>query len=278
MRATVRAQEWLAQLVLWLMVGLVGFALVAILWHILSHGLPVINWTFLTDRIRSGGEAGGIMPAILGTLYLVVLSLLLAVPLGLFAAIYLIEFVKAGPLVSAIRLATETLAGIPSIIYGLFGFIFFVIRLRLGWSLLSGALTLCIMLLPTIVRTSEEALKAVPQSFREGSLSLGATRWQTIRRVVLPSALPGILTGVILSIGRVVGESAAVILTAGSPVTAPQGVLSPARSMAVHLYITATEGRSLDRSYGTAAVLVIAILLINIMTNYLIRRMVARQA
>lgn len=278
MRAQVRMQEMLAKAILWTMVALVGIALFAILWHVLSNGLPVINWTFLTDRIRSGGEAGGIGPALVGTLYLVVLSLMLAVPLGLSTAIYLTEFVKAGRLVVAIRLATETLAGIPSIIYGLFGFIFFVIRLKLGWSLLSGSLTLCIMLLPTIVRTSEEAIKSVPQSFRESSLSLGATRWQTIRKVVLPSALPGILTGIILSIGRVVGESAAVILTAGSPVSSPKGLLSPARSLAVHLYITATEGRSLDRSYGTAAVLVIAVLLINILTNYLIRRMVARQA
>lgn len=265
-------------MLLWSAVAVVGFALVAIIWHILRNGLAVINWTFLTDRIRGGGESGGIGPAIIGTAYLVILSLLLAVPLGVATAIYLTEFVRAGRLVNLIRLATETLAGIPSIIYGLFGFIFFVIKLRLGWSLLSGALTLCIMLLPTIVRTSEEAIKAVPQSYREGSLSLGATRWQTIRKIVLPAALPGVLTGIILSIGRVVGESAAVILTAGSPVTAPQGVLTPARTLAVHLFIIATEGSSLQRSYGTAAVLVIAILLVNTLTNYLIKRMVARSA
>ncbi len=278
MRASVRLQETLAKLLLWGSVAMVGFALAAILWHILSNGLSVIDWTFLTDRIRGGGESGGIGPAIIGTAYLVLLSLLLSVPLGVATAIYLTEFVRRGRLVNLIRLATETLAGIPSIIYGLFGFIFFVIKLRLGWSLLSGSLTLCIMLLPTIVRTSEEAIKAVPQSYREGSLSLGATRWQTIRRIVLPAALPGILTGIILSIGRVVGESAAVILTAGSPVTVPRGVLAPTRSPAVHLFIIATEGSSLQRSYGTATVLVIAILLVNTLTNYLIKRMVVRHA
>lgn len=271
-------QEMIARVVLYVMVGIVGLVLFAILWHVLSNGLPQINWTFLTDRIRNGGESGGIGPTLAGTLYLVILSLALAVPLGLATAIYLTEYVRAGRLVTSIRLATETLAGIPSIIYGLFGFIFFVIKLRLGWSLLSGSLTLSIMLIPTIVRTAEEAIKAVPRSYREGSLSLGATRWQTIYKVVLPSAIPGVLTGIILSIGRVVGESAAVILTAGSPVIAPRGLDSPARSMAVHLFIIATEGRSLDRSYGTAAVLVLSILAINILTNRLIRRMIARRA
>ena len=175
-----------------------------------------------------------------------------------------------------IRFSSGALAAIPSIVFGLFGFIFFVIRLKLGWSIFSGGLTLAVMILPTIIRTSEEAIRAVRPMYREVSYSLGGTKWQTIVGAVAPSALPGIATGVILAIGRCVAETAAVILTAGSSLRMPTSLFSPSRTMAVHFYILAREGISMDRAYGTAALLIILILAINVAANILVNRLMAK--
>lgn len=258
---------------LWLCAGATLTVLLALLAYVLVKGLPLVSWEFLTALPRRMGRLGGIWPAILGTLCLAGVALAVAAPVGVAAAVYLAEYAPPGRLTRLYRFGTETLAGVPSIIFGLFGFATFVILLRLGWSVLSGGLTLALMILPTVIRTAEEALKSVPRSYREGSLALGATRWQTIRRVVLPSALPGILTGLLLGLGRAVGETAAVLLTAGSSLTIPVTPLDPARTMSIHLYILAVEGISLERAYATAAVLVLLILALNLFATRLVNRL-----
>jgi phosphate transport system permease protein len=247
--------------------------LLALLAYVLVKGLPLLTWEFLTALPRRMGKLGGILPTIVGTLYLSVVALLVAAPVGIAAAVYLAEYAPPGRLTRLYRFGTETLAGVPSIIFGLFGFATFVLFLHLGWSILSGGLTLALMILPTVIRTAEEALKAVPRTYREGSLALGATRWQTTWRVILPSALPGILTGLLLGLGRAVGETAAVLLTAGSSLNLPLTPLDPTRTMSIHLYILAVEGISLDRAYATAAVLVVTILLLNLGATQLVRRL-----
>ncbi|MGB9005082.1 MAG: phosphate ABC transporter permease PstA, partial [Candidatus Aminicenantales bacterium] len=204
------------------------------------------------------------------------MALLVATPLGVGTAVFLTEYTWENRLTRIIRFGADCLAGIPSIIFGLFGFILFVIKLQFGWSILSGGLTLAFMILPTIIRTSEEALRCVPRSYREVSTSLGSTRWQMVTRVVLPAALPGIVTGIILSIGRSIGETAAVIFTAGSSLRLPTSIFSSSRTMSVHFYILAREGISLPKAYGTAAVLIIAILLINLVTYRLMHRFIRR--
>ncbi|MCL2472988.1 MAG: phosphate ABC transporter permease PstA, partial [Treponema sp.] len=191
-------------------------------------------------------------------------------------AFYLVEYTRENIVTRIIRFSAESLAGIPSIVYGLFGFIFFVIFLDLGWSILSAGLTLAFMILPTIIRTSEEAIRAVPQTYREVSFSLGATKWQTIFKAVFPSALQGIVNGVILSVGRCVAETAAVILTAGSALRMPSSIFSPTRTMAVHFYILAREGISMKNAYGTAALLIILIFLINVIANTMVNRFMAK--
>jgi phosphate transport system permease protein len=211
-----------------------------------------------------------------GTLMLTAVAVIVAMPFGIGTAFYLTEYRRESKFTSIIRFSAESLAGIPSIVYGLFGFIFFVIYLNMGWSILSGGLTLAIMILPTIIRTSEEAIRTVPAMYREVGFSLGGTKWQTITRTVFPSALPGIATGVILSIGRCVAETAAVILTAGSTLQMPTSLFSPTRTMAVHFYILAREGISMDNAFGTAALLIILIFLINVVANMLIDRFVAK--
>lgn len=272
-RSAVYLEEKIARGFLWASVLVTLGAMLAIVFHILEQGLVHVNWTFLTDEPRFMGKEGGIFPTIVSTVYLILLSLAIATPIGIMAAIQLTEYTQKGPLVKTIRFATETLAGIPSIIFGLFGFAFLVLFMGFSWSLISGGLTLAFMVLPTIVRTSEEAIKSVPLSYREGSMALGATKWQTVWKIVLPSALPGIVTGVILSIGRVVGETAAVILTAGSSLNIPTSVMDPARSMSVHLYILAMEGISMEKAYATAAVLIILIFIINTIANRIMRKM-----
>ena len=222
------------------------------------------------------GRGGGIFSTIVGTLVLTAVAVLIAAPLGIGTAIFLTEFTWENRVTRIIRFGADCLAGIPSIIFGLFGFILFVTKLRFGWSILSGGLTLAFMILPTIIRTSEEAIRAVPSSFRQVSFSLGATRWQMVTRVVLPAALPGIVTGVILSVGRSIGETAAVIFTAGSALHIPTSVFSSSRTMAVHFYILAREGISMPNAYGTAAVLVVAILVINLITYYLMERFIRK--
>ena len=261
---------------LWLAASLTIVILAIIVAYILQEGLPYISLEFLTGRPQEEGREGGILPAILGTLALGALSLVIAVPLGVGAAIFLTEYTRPNLLTTIMRFGADSLAGVPSIIFGLFGFIFFVTRLHLSWSLLAGALTLALMVLPTIIRTTEEAIRAVPVAYREVSYGLGASRWQMVQTVVLPSALPGIITGVILSFGRAVGETAAVIFTAGTALNIPTSIFSPTRTMAVHFYILAVEGISLPKAYATGAVLIIAILIINVGANALITRGVAR--
>jgi phosphate transport system permease protein len=242
---------------------------------IMVRGLPFIGWDFLTSAPTDLGRAGGILPTILGTVVLGLVALLIATPLGVGSAIYLTEYTHESLLTRAIRFGTESLAGVPSIIFGLFGFIFFVTYLQMGWSILAGGLTLALMVLPTIIRTAEEAILTVPRGYRDVSFSLGATRWQMVTTAVLPSALPGIVTGIILSFGRAVGETAAVIFTAGTALNLPTSPFSPIRTMAVHFYILAVEGISLEKAYATGAVLIITVLLINIAANALITRAVA---
>jgi phosphate transport system permease protein len=241
------------------------------------RGLPSISWGFLTGTPENLGRDGGILPTILGTIVLGLVALLIATPLGVGSAIFLTEYTYESRLTRAIRFGTESLAGVPSIIFGLFGFIFFVSYLQMGWSILAGGLTLALMVLPTIIRTAEEAILTVPQAYRDVSYSLGATRWEMVTTAVLPSALPGIVTGVILSFGRAVSETAAVIFTAGTALNLPTSPFSPIRTMAVHFYILAVEGISLEKAYATGAVLIITILLINIAANALITRAVARR-
>jgi phosphate transport system permease protein len=246
------------------------FILVIIISYILINGLKHVNFEFLTERSYSMGREGGIFPFIITTIYATVVSIAIAAPIGIGAAIYLTEYSREGRVIEVIRFCTETLAGIPSIIFGLFGFVFFVIFMGLGWSILSGGLTLACMVLPTIVRTSEEAIKTVPVSYREGSLALGATRWQTIVKVVLPSSIPGIITGVILSIGRAIGETAAVILTVGSSLRMPTAVTHPGRTMAVHLYILTMEGLSNEKAFATATVLIFFVIIVNYTANRMV--------
>ncbi len=250
--------------------------LVLIVAVIFVKGFPYVTAEFIFSYPQDMGRLGGIFPSVVGTIFLGFLSIACATPLGVGTAIYLTEYTKESPLTRIIRFGVESLAGIPSIIYGLFGFIFFVIKLGMGWSLLSGTLTVSIMVLPTIIRTSEEAIKSVPKNLRMVSFSLGATKWETVTRVILPSAAPGILTGIMLSIGRAVSETAAVIFTMGSSLRLPTSIMDSGRTMAVHFYILAREGISMEKAYATALVLVCSILIINIVAYYLMHKMIAR--
>jgi phosphate transport system permease protein len=271
-----RIEERAARTVLWTLTLITVAVLVFIVVFILRRGLPVLSLEFLTKNPVDMGKAGGIFSTVVGTVALTVLAILIAAPLGVGTAIYLTEYTWGGPLTRIIRFGAECLAGIPSIIFGLFGFILFVTKLKFGWSILSGGLTLAFMLLPTIIRTSEEAIKSVPPSYRTVSFSLGSTKWQTVTRVVLPSALPGIVTGIVLSLGRSIGETAATIFTAGSALRLPTSLFSSSRTMAVHFYILAREGISMPKAYGTAAILIIAILGINVLTYYLMNRLIKK--
>ncbi|MGP8306115.1 phosphate ABC transporter permease PstA [Vibrio sp. YIC-376] len=253
----------------------VGF-LFWIIWYVLSNGLQHVDWKFISDNYTRTGDEHGIFPMIVSTIYMVIASISVAAPLGIMTAIYLTEYAKVGSrLVKVIRFCTESLAGIPSIIFGLFGMTFFVAILGLGFSILSGALTLSILILPVIIRTTEEALMAVPQTYREGSYGLGASKIYTIWRLILPSAMPGILTSVILSIGRVIGESAPVFLTAGMVARIPDSLLDSGRTLTVHLYKLTTELFTVEewnQAYGTATVLIVVVLLINMVTKLIARR------
>jgi len=276
MKMSANTSQKIAKGVIWSVAVLVIGVLVSIIVFILYKGLPMINWSFLTEIPRRMGREGGIASPIVGTLMVTAVAVFIAIPFGIGTAFYLAEYTKDNILTRIIRFSAESLAGIPSIVYGLFGFIFFVEYLDLKRSVLSGGLTLAIMILPTIIRTSEEAIRAVPKIYREVSFSLGGTKWQTIRKAVTPSAVRGIATGVILSIGRCVAETAAVILTVGSVLRMPDSVFSSARTLAVHFYTLATEGTSIDNAFGTAAVLIILIFFINVVANMLIDRLVAK--
>lgn len=239
--------------------------------YILIKGVPHLTpqlfaLTYTTENVS-------MFPALVNTVIMTLLALLVSVPLGVFSAVYLVEYARRGNrLVGAVRMAAETLSGIPSIVYGLFGMLFFVITLGLGLSILSGALTLGVMTLPLILRTTEEALKAVPDSYREGSFSLGAGRLRTVMRVVLPSAVPGILAGVILAVGRIVGETAALIFTAGTVASLPKGALSSGRTLSVHMYVLSSEGLYMGQAYATAVVLLLLVFGVNALSGMIAKR------
>jgi phosphate transport system permease protein len=251
--------------------------LLGIIVFLLQKGLPAASFKFLSSMPANMGKCGGILPTVVGTVLLPLVSLVLALPLGVGTAIYLTEYTRVSRVTRIISFGADCLAGIPSIIFGLFGFIFFVTTLGMGWSLLSGGLTIAIMILPTIIRTSEEAIRAVPYVYREVSCSLGATRWETVYKVVLPNAMPGILTGVMLSIGRAIGETAAVIFTAGTSLLMPRAITDSVRTMSVHFYILAREGISTENAYGTAAVLVLSILAVNAAAYGLMHLLISRR-
>lgn len=278
MRPAVRLAEVSAKTILWLMAAVTFFVLLVILLYVLGRGLPHLTPGFLFRMPAEMGRAGGILPAVIGTVYVTVLALVFAVPVGLGAAVYLAEYTRGGILVRLLRFGVETLAGVPSIIFGLFGAAFFVYGLKLGLSILAGGLTLALMLLPILIRTAEEAIKAVPSDYREASLALGATKRQTIIRVVIPAAAGGILTGVLLGLGRAVGETAALWLTmGGSILRLPLSPLDQGRTMTLHLYILAMEGLSVERAFATAACLTLAILMINTATLMLLGRFTRRR-
>ncbi|SKC50923.1 phosphate ABC transporter membrane protein 2, PhoT family [Maledivibacter halophilus] len=260
----------IVKLIIWVSSFITVGILVWILAYVIKNGISEINIEYLTTAPH--GEEGGIFPMIISTIYIVLLSVIISTPIGVCAAIYLVEYAKPGKIVRLIRFATESLAGIPSIIFGLFGFIFFVTILKFGFSIIAGAITLSIMVLPTIVRTTEEALKSVPNSYREGSLALGTSKLRTIIKVVLPSAIPGILTAVILSVGRVVGETAAVYFTAGMGRGIPTSFKESGMTLSVHLYVLAKEGISFNKAYATATILVIIVALINLSANRIASR------
>jgi phosphate transport system permease protein len=264
-----RVSDNILLFLIWLFAFITMGVLIWILAHVISNGIKNINWEFISSIYKPGLNKYGILPMIISTLYLVMLAIAISTPVGICSAIYLVEYSKPGKILRLIRFATETLSGIPSIIYGLFGYIFFVITLHLSWSLLAGALTLSIMVLPTIIRTTEEALKSIPPVYKEGSLALGATRLQTVIKVILPSAIPGILSAVILSIGRIVGETAAVYLTFGYATRIPGSIMKSGRTLSVHLYLLAKEGASAERAYAyaTATILVILVAVINFLAT-----------
>ncbi len=272
MRRAAKYTQAAAFALLWATALITIGCLLLIIFFILKEGLPSVNWEFLTAYPRRMGREGGIFPTIIASLYLTIVSLIIATPIGVGTAIFLTEYTRDSAATRVIRFATETLAGVPSIIFGLFGYAFFVTFLHLGFSILSGAVTLALMLLPTIIRTSEEAIKSVPNSYREGSLSLGATKWVTIAKVVVPAALPGIVTGLILGVGRAIGETAAVWLTVGGALRLPISIMDSARPMTLHLYTLAAEGLSLPRAYATASILIICIWIINSVANLFMTR------
>ena len=264
--------QGIARVLIWTAALLTIGMMILILFHVLREGLPSLRLRFFLDSPKEMGREGGILPTIIGTMALTLVAVLVATPLGVGTAIFLREYTREGRVSHLIRFGTDCLAGVPSIIFGLFGFVFFVIYLNMGWSILSGGLTLAAMILPTIISTSEEAMKAVPHSYREVSYSLGGTRWQTVMHAVLPSALPGIFTGILLGIGRSVGETAAVILTAGSSLVMPTSLFSPIRTMSVHFYILAREGISMKMAYETGAALILLVLFINTIAQWLLNR------
>ncbi|KZX17565.1 phosphate ABC transporter permease PstA [Methanobrevibacter filiformis] len=246
--------------------------LILVLGYVLVKGLPVVNLEFLLADPIDSGRAGGIFPMIISSIYVTAIAGIIATPLGIGAAIYIVEYANANRAVRLIRFGAEILASIPSIVYGLFGLAFFVVFLQFNWSVLSGGLILAIMALPTIFQVSEVTLSSIPSSYREGSYGLGASKWQTIYRVVVPAAIPGIVTGIILGMTRAISEAAAVMFSVGSALQTPISIFDPGRPLPLHLYTLATEGISLDNAYGTAAVLVIIVLVITIGTNLIVDR------
>lgn len=241
--------------------------------YIFVKGIPNIKpelfeWEYTTENVS-------MMPSIINTFLMTFATLIIAVPIGVFSAVYLVEYAKKGSkLVSVVRITTETLAGIPSIVYGLFGFLMFASAFKWGYTFIGGVLTLAIMVLPTIMRTTEEALKAVPDSFREGSFGLGAGKLRTVFRIVLPSAIPGIFSGIVLSTGRIVGETAALIFTAGTKAAVPSDIFSSTRTLAVHMYSLLTEGLYMEQAYATAVIILVMVIVINAVSSKLAKTIV----
>ncbi len=244
--------------------------LIFILAYILVKGIPNLSWNLFEWTYNS--ENSSMMPAIINTVSMTLLSLVISVPFGIGAAVYLVEYAKRGnKIVGIVRVTAETLTGIPSIVYGLFGMLFFVTQLKWRLSMLAGAFTLAIMVLPVIMRTTEEALMAVPDSYREGSFGLGAGKFRTVFKIILPSAMPGILSGIILAIGRIVGETAALMYTAGT-VAAVQGLMSSGRTLAVHMYVLSSEGLYMGPAYATAVILLVVVLLMNLASSLIAKK------
>lgn len=250
-------------------------ALAFLIIYILIKGVPYLTpslfaWEYNSDNVS-------LLPSLINTVLLTLLALIISAPLGIFAAIYMVEYAKKGnKIVKIVRVTAETLSGIPSIVYGLFGMLFFVTACHMQLSILSGALTVAIMVLPTIMRTTEEALMSVPDSYREGSFGLGAGKLRTVFRVVLPSAVPGILSGVILAIGRIVGETAALIYTAGSVAKIPDNLFSSVRTLSVHMYILSGEGFNTNQAYATAVVLLVLVVFINMLSKFAAGKLAAK--
>ena len=260
--------DYVVRAVVYLATAITLFVLLFIIWHVVSNGVPHLKpslfaWKYTTENVS-------MTPAIINTLIIIAIALTIAIVLGVGAAIYLVEYARPGNrLVSLVRVTTETLAGIPSIVYGLFGMLFFVTALQWGYSVLAGAMTVAIMILPTIMRSTEEALMAVPMSLREASYGLGAAKLRTVFLIVLPTAMQGILAGVILGIGRIIGETAALLYTAGSTFRIPTSLFNSGRTLAIHMYLLANEGLHKDEAYATAVVLLVVVILINLLSNFL---------
>ncbi len=260
------------RLVVYLSASLAGLATVFIVGYILLKGIPFLrpelfSWTYNSENVS-------MLPALLNTILMAILALLIALPIGIGASVYLTAYAKSGnPLVTVVRLATETLSGIPSVIYGLFGALFFVKFLNLGLSIVAGAATLSIMILPLIMRTTEEALLSVEDGYREGSFALGAGKLRTIFQVVLPSALPGIFSGVVLALGRVIGESAALIFTAGTVAEVAKSLTSSGRTLAVHMYLISGEGIYVNQAYATAVILLILVIVMNLLSEWIANKL-----
>lgn len=271
-RAKQKRSQQAAYFLLYLSAGIAVAVLALILGFVFVNGVKEISWEFLSSSIKDAGREGGIFPVVINTLYLVGLGLLFAAPLSVLAAIYMTEYSKQGVLINIIRFFTTNLAGIPSIIFGLFGYMFFSKLLGWSWSLLSGSATIAVVILPTLIRTSEEAIMTVPIGYKEGSLALGATKWQTMRKVVLPTASPGIINGIILGMGRIFGETAALFFTLGSGVDIATSLMDSARSLSLHLYTLAKQGISVGKAYGTATVLIVIILILNLIAGAFDRR------
>ncbi len=243
--------------------------------YILVKGIPYLTPSLFALEYNS--ENVSLFPALVNTVIMTALSLLFAVPLGVFAAVWLVEYARRGSrLVAVVRVTAETLSGIPSIVYGLFGFLLFAVTLKWSYTIMGGALTLAIMILPSVMRTTEEALKAVPDSYREGSFGLGAGRLRTVFRIVLPSAVPGILAGVILATGRIVGETAALMYTAGTVAGIPAGLFGSGRTLAVHMYVLTNEGLYTNQSYATAVVLLVVVICINAVSGLIAKKVAGR--
>jgi phosphate transport system permease protein len=273
LKISAKKTEKIAMVGIWGGGAITVLLLIIIIGYVLIQGIPSINWEFLTTAPKGGlsGE-GGISTVIVSTLYLVGITLVMLIPIGIGAAIYLSEYAPNNRLTRLIQYGVETLAGVPSIIFGLFGFALFVSALHFKFSILSGALTLVCLLLPTMIRTTEEALKTVPYSYREAALALGTTRWQMISRIVLPSAIPGIVTAVILCMGRAIEETACLYVTMGGSSAMPTSLMDSGRTLSIHVFYLATETNALDKAMATASVLIIIIILINALTNWLAGR------